>query len=261
MSILVPNRQPSQLFRRTGACVWTSFVASLLLLVGCGASEPPPLGTLDPNSTTYPGVSFTASGSGGTGGTGMTGGCVPEAPPSAYISDFSNWTGTNWGATGALMGTSFKYNGENTTTWTYQLDPSAQNMHVTGTSMDYGGFGMAFDTCVDATAFTGIQFDLWGASVSTVFQIQTSEDQNLDYGDPKAVCDTAVSGECAIPASRIQTVMADQTTIQLPFAEFSGGVPVPTVSENQLIGLQWQFECGNAEGCPVDVRIDNVTFY
>jgi len=256
MSILVPNRHPSQLSLRI------SFGASLLLLVGCGASEPPPLGTLDPNSTTFPGVSVTSSGAGGSGGTGMTGACVPEAPPSAHISDFADWTSTmNWGASGALKGDSFKYNGENTTVWAYELDVAAQNMHVTGTSMDYGGFGMAFDTCVDATAFTGIQFDLWGTSVSTVFQIQTAEDQNMEYGDPRAVCDVAVSGECAIPASRIQTVSAEQTTVQLPFAEFSGGVPVPTVSTNQLLGLQWQFECGNAEGCPVDVRIDNVSFY
>jgi len=257
MSILVPNRHPSQLTLLTSSGAW------LLLLVGCGASEPPPLGTLDPNSTTFPGVSVTgSSGSGGTGGTGMTVACEPEAPPSAYISDFSDWANmTSWGASDALTGKSFKYNGENTTTWAFELDAALQNMHVTGTVMDYAGFGMSFDICVDATAFTGIQFDLWGTSTSTVFQIQTSEDQNKAYDDPKAVCDVAVSGECAIPASRIQTVMTEQTTVQLPFADFSGGVPVSTVSTNQLIGLQWQFECGNAEGCPVDVRIDNVTFY
>lgn len=188
-------------------------------------------------------------------------GCVPEAPPSANISDFSDWAGTNWGVDGALTGTAFRYSGETTTMFDYQLDFAQENMHVSGTVMDYGGFGMAFDICVDASAFTGIQFDLWGVSNSTVFQIQTSEDQNMEYGDPKATCDVAVSGECAIPASRIQTVMETQTTVQLPFADFSGGVPVSTVSTNQLIGLQWQFECGVAEGCPVDVRIDNVTFY
>jgi len=256
MSMLVPNRRPSQL------SFLTSSGALLLLLVGCGASEPPPLGSLEPNSTTFPGVSVTASGAGGTGGMGMTAACVPEAPPSAHISDFADWTSTmNWGASGALKGDSFSYIGPNTTVWAYQLDVAAQNMQVTGTVMDYAGFGMAFDPCVDATAFTGIQFDLWGASTSTVFQIQTSEDQNMEYGDPRAVCDVAVSGECAIPATRIQTVSAEQTNVQLPFAGFSGGTPVPTVSTNQLLGLQWQFECGAAEGCPVDVRIDNVTFY
>src|SRR6186713_2154355 len=107
MSILVPNRHASKL------SVLTSSGALLLLLVGCGASEPPPLGTLDPNSTTFPGVSVTASsGAGGTGGTGMTMPCEPEAPPSAHISDFADWTSMmNWGASGALKGDSFKYVG------------------------------------------------------------------------------------------------------------------------------------------------------
>lgn len=252
MSILVSRRGPSE------PCLFVSAGAVCLLVLGCGASDPPPLGTLDPSSTTHPGVVST-QGSGTDGGPVM--GCVPEAPPSANISDFSDWTGTNWGADDALSGTSFSYVGENTTTFEFQLDIAQQNMHVTGTVMDYGGFGMAFNTCVDATAFTGIQFDLWGSSNSTVFQIQTSEDQNMEYGDPKATCDVAVSGECAIPQARIQTVSATQETVQLPFADFSGGVPVPTVSTNQLIGLQFQFECGTGEGCPVDVRIDNVTFY
>lgn len=255
MSILVSLRGPSQ------PCFFTSAGAVCLLLLGCGGSEPPPLGTLDPSSTTHPGVVTTEAASTGTSTTGSAMGCIPEAPPSAHISDFSDWAGTNWGADGALTGTAFRYAGENTTTFDYQLDFAQQNMRVSGTVLDYGGFGMAFDTCVDATAFTGIQFDLWGTSSSTVFQIQTSEDQNMDYGDPKATCDTAVSGECAIPQARIQTVSETQTAVQLPFADFSGGVPVATVSTNQLIGLQWQFECGAAEGCPVDVRIDNVTFY
>lgn len=249
MSILVSLRAPSQ------PCRFAGVGAVCLLFWGCGPSEPPPLGTLDPSSTTHPGVVTTIS----TGGEML--GCLAEPPPNADISDFSNWDGTNWGDSRSLNGESFSYDEGEGTVFEYAVDDTQGNMHITATVISYAGFGMAFNTCVDATAFTGIQFDLWGSASGAVFQVQTSEDQSKEYNDPKATCDTAVSGTCAVPQSRISDVPAAQTTVQLPWGEFSGGSPVPTVSTNQLIGLQWQFECSSGDPCPVDVRIDNVTFY
>ena len=251
MSILVSLRGPSQ----PGLIVG---MGAACLLWGCGASEPPPLGTLDPSSTTHPGVVSTVSTS--TDG-GAVVGCVPQAPPSADISDFSNWAGTSWGESETLNGSSFSYDEGVETVFAYAVDSAQGNMHITGTVDSYAGFGMGFNTCVDATAYSGIQFDLWGSATGAVFQIQTSEDQSKEYNDPKATCDTAVSGTCSVPQARVAEVATAQTTLQFPWADFSGGSPVPTVSTNQLIGLQFQFECGASEGCPVDVRIDNVKFY
>src|SRR5688500_9078977 len=68
--------------------------AGLLALAGCGATDPPPLGSLDPNSTTFPGAVQSVSTVTGTSTTGAVMGCVPEAPASDHISDFSDWLGT-----------------------------------------------------------------------------------------------------------------------------------------------------------------------
>ena len=68
--------------------------AGLLALVGCAATDPPPLGSLDPNSTTFPGAVESVSTVTGTGTTGPVMACVPEAPASDHISDFSDWVGT-----------------------------------------------------------------------------------------------------------------------------------------------------------------------
>lgn len=249
MSILVSLRALPRHFASAGVVC--------LLLVGCGASEPPPLGTLDPSSTTHPGITSTVSTA--TGGNLVV--CEPEAPPTAYISDFSDWSGKNWGDTNGLYGEAFTYVGDNTEQWGYALDSAQGNMHVTGLVLDYAGFGMGFTPCIDATGFSGIQFDLWGTAGTTKFQVQTSEDQNKDYGDARATCDSAVSGECQIPYLQIADLPTTPTTLTFAWADFSGGNPVPTVSTNQLLGLQWQFECGGGDGCPVDIHIDNVTFH
>lgn len=246
MSILVSLRGPSQLR------LIASVGGGCLFLLGCGASEPPPLGTLDPSSTTHPGVTATG---------GAVEGCLPEVPPGAYITDFSDWSGDVFGREGALSGEAFTYVGDTTMVFDYQIDTGAGNMHVTGQVLDYAGFGLSFGPCTDATAFSGVQFDLWGTAGSALFQIQTSEDQNEEYGDPRAVCSNAEVGECKIPQVRLDDLSATPTTLQFAWADLTGGVPVDSVSPNQILGLQWQFECGGGEGCPVDVRLDNVMFY
>jgi len=255
--ILVRSRSLLGFSRRLGVG------ATLLVLASCGASDPPPLGSLEPNSTTFPGAITAGSTVTGTetSTTGPVMACVPEAPPSDHISDFSDWTGIDWGAPGALFGSSFSYIGASPTMIEFQVDPVEENMHITATVVDYAGFGMRFDPCTDATGFSGIQFDLWGSAGSAVFQVQTSEDQNEDYGDDRATCSVEASGTCAIPQASIAEVTETPTTLQFAWEDFSGGSPVPTLSANQILGLQWQFQCGEAEPCPADVRLDNVKFY
>ena len=125
-----------------------AMVSVSFLLLGCGGSDPPPLGSLNPNSTTYPGVVSTSS---GTGGTGSSEPCVRTPPPSEFITDFSDWVGNDWGSAGKLAGGSFDYNGDATTEFAYQVDLREENMHITGVINDYAGFGISLDPCTDAT--------------------------------------------------------------------------------------------------------------
>jgi len=234
----------------------------LLGLARCAATDPPPLGSLEPNSTTFPGVVQSVSTMTGTSTTGPMMACVPEAPASDHISDFSDWVGTAWGEGSALTGSSFKYVGAAPTAIDYQVDLMQENMHITATVVDYAGFGMSIDACTDAAAagFSGIQFDLWGSAGSAVFQVQTSEDHDKQYDD-RATCPMQEGDTCAVPQASIATVTETPTTLSFAWANFAGGSPVPTLSPNQILGLQWQFQCGEAEPCVVDVRLDNVKFY
>lgn len=239
-----------------------AMVSVSFLLLGCGGSDPPPLGSLNPNSTTYPGVVSTSSGTGGTGGTGSSEPCVRTPPPSEFITDFSDWVGNDWGSAGKLAGGSFDYHGDATTEFEYRIDLREENMHVTGVINDYAGFGISLDPCTDATSYSGVQFDIWGTANSAVFQVQTSEDQNVEYNDPRAVCQVLADGdECVAPQSRIGAVPEAQETLQFAWGDFSGGKPVPTLSPDQILGFQFQFECASGGMCPVDVRIDNLQFY
>lgn len=243
---------------RTPLFLSAGLLSASLALAGCGGSDPPPLGSLDPNSTTYPGAVSTLTS--GTGGTSEP--CVRTPPPSEYITDFSDWSGTAWGSADTLSGSSFDYQGEATTEFEYQVDLRNENMRVTGVINDYAGFGISLDPCTDATSYSGVQFDIWGTANSAVFQVQTSEDQNVEYDDPRAVCQVLQDGdECVAPQSRIGAVPAVQETLMFPWSDFSGGKPVSTLSPDQILGFQFQFECASGGMCPVDVRIDNLQFY
>lgn len=231
-----------------------------LSLTGCwSTTDPPPLGTLDPSSTTHPGVSSTSSTSGAGGGTGNPDDpCVRVEPPGPTITDFSDWAGTAWGSQGRLTGSSFTYVGDNTTDFGFEVDTEAENVHITGVVNDYAGFGMSIDVCTDAEAagYSGVQFDIWGSVSSGLFQVQTSEDHDVQYDD-RATC----TENCQVPGTSMSGITEEPQTLRLPWEDFSGGMPVDTLSPDQIIGFQWQFECATNGMCEVDVRIDNLEFY
>lgn len=258
----------------------------VLAAPACGGDNSDP--TTTTSSTTNPGVGNTATTTGSTSSTSSSGAggntsssttasttsttsttatsttgsaaCSMTAPPNSTISDFSDWTGTSWGADGNLTGGSFgPYMGSGTTDFNFVVNPTDAVLEVTGTINDYAGFGMWFGPCTDASTFTGVQFDISGIvgeAGRMVVQFQTSEDKAVEDG--RGEC-TAAS--CVSPQATVEGVTETVTTVQLPFDSFAGGAPVDTLSPDQLLAIQFQFECETDAACAVDVVIDNLEFY
>ncbi|HEX7505812.1 MAG TPA: hypothetical protein VF550_03510, partial [Polyangia bacterium] len=127
-----------------------------------------------------------------------------------------------------------------------------------------------FQDCVDASAFTGVQFSI-GGSVSGCALAQVTQDSaHLEY-DPSSVAPTRHG--TAAPGGRPHTtrLTADQITsapqtLRMPFAGQSRGVPATPIDKSKLTRMAWAFivdpsSAGGPSSCTADVVIDDVAFY
>ena len=118
--------------------------------------------------------------------------------------------------------------------------------------------------CIDATAHTGVQFDISGTieGLGCTAQYSTNDSAHTNNAvDPKGSGDsTSYAPQAALMVS--PTV----TTVMMPFAgpgAPSGGNPAIAVDKSRLTGVQWQFTTavGTENSCTVDITIDNVRFF
>jgi hypothetical protein len=125
----------------------------------------------------------------------------------------------------------------------------------------YAGFGIFFDTCVDATlaAYSGVKFTVSGSlSAGCSMQFAHNFSQDAYYvGDPKGSC-TAGASQCYAPSTAL-TVGAVPANVTVGFGEVTGGNPITAVDATRLTGPQWQFNVPPA-GCTADIVLDDVTF-
>jgi hypothetical protein len=193
--------------------------------------------------------------------------------PDGHITDFSNREWMNgsgkWCDESGLHGSifSFKGNGPN--------DANSINVNTTDSSLrlsltvsqgSYGGGGIAFDAgCVDASAFTGLQFtvavasgDLTGCAYQV--QLQTFE-QRPTSQNPPGGCDQNFTTCYSFPYVRSGLPVASTdptmpTLVSLPFSQFSAStMPAPA----QIVGIQWQVNSTSGM-CTVELRLDDVAF-
>jgi hypothetical protein len=182
------------------------------------------------------------------------------------ITDFSplGWHATigKFGTLGSLTGSIFSYGGAGSL-MASRVDTTNQNLVLSGNvaAGDYGGGGMSFDSCVNASSYTGVQFTLGGtaAGCDLVFLIQTFSQQS-----------TSVGGGCMSSCYNFPETTLNNTTgpVTVHFADLAGGQPIGAVDiAKQIMGLQWQFQSsapvGDAgqSGCTgVNLTIDDVAF-
>jgi len=197
---------------------------------------------------------------------------MSDNPASATIADFETVDG---GQAALAIGGTFTYGGG----VVQMVTGGAWHVTATSTGMtgaQYWGAGIYFNgnptgtDCVDATMYTGIQFDIKGTVAGTgcSMQYSTNDAQHADMTivtngmtDPKA---GGAMGSYAPQAGVTPT--ATVQTIMMPFAGAgapTGGMPSVPVDKSRLTGVQWQFttSAGTTMSCMVDITIDNVKFY
>ncbi|MES1207487.1 MAG: hypothetical protein ABUS79_16245 [Pseudomonadota bacterium] len=135
----------------------------------------------------------------------------------------------------------------------------------------YVGVAVAFGGCVDATAFTGIQFSISGSFSGCTMQYATGDPEHQDRtsGAPYA---TGPSGAYQ-PQSTLTAaqVTATPQTVRMPFTGATMfGDPQTPLDTTKLVFALWQFDIpaaapatadGGTPTCVADITIDNLTFY
>jgi hypothetical protein len=222
-----------------------------------------------------------SGGRGGGGGIGVGGAagarlgmdCTPSSttvpPASGLIADF---TGVDGGP--GIAGTIFPYPDGSASAPTATVSSGALHLtenHAGSSSPQYVGVALVFAGCIDASAFTGVQFTISGAVSGCAMQYATGD---VEHQDPVTGAPYAAGGPGSYPPQATiaaTEVTAAPQTLKIPFAgNLSFGSPATPVDPKKLILVLWQLTIPTATGttqdaaaasCTADLTIDNVTFY
>ncbi|HLK88530.1 MAG TPA: hypothetical protein VKZ18_01475 [Polyangia bacterium] len=270
-------------------------------ILGLGLAS---LGCSSSNNTTGTGGSNGSGGStgkGGSGGSSATGGAggsgvdaailgcpSSDPPPSAEIANFADGMLDDGGL--QIMGGVYNYG--DTPKPQYSLMPGSIEITdavVVSAANHYQGFGLYFNAgstgtdCTDASAYTGIQFDVSGSLMGDLctvqFSINDSEHADSTVPDPTKSTDASfvpndpkASGPAGAYAPQLQIaskITSTTTTIQVPFKGTNaptGGMPAQAIDIKKIEGVQWQMTTplmgdGAASECDLDMTIKNIKFY
>jgi len=141
-------------------------------------------------------------------------------------------------------------------------------------SNNYSGFGLFFasSSCLDGTAYQGVQFDFAGDLGSCLLGLGASFSGDLSPGDdPRGGCPSPAAGSCYGPAADVTAAARAATssapTLKVPFASLAGGMPIATFDRTSIVTVQWQLSAklgGGADGgnaCAASFTVSNVSFY
>src|SRR5665213_3040859 len=217
-------------------------VSAGLFSLGCRSSSSTPGtgGTSGHAGTTGSTAGTTGSGGGTTGSAGATGtggataACV-TASSSGLIADFMGDGGIE--VVGGLSG----YGGVAMPTFTTTNNTlEIMENNPAGASPQYVGTCLYFNNCVNASAFTGVKFNLGGSYSGCTLQFSINDVQHDDMvTDPKGTC--TLGTMCYSPQASITTVMSNAVPVMEPFITTAGGNPSAPTDKSMLTGIQWQF--------------------
>ena len=186
------------------------------------------------------------AGSGGGASVGYA--CSGTALTSDVITDFSNLVASptstgNYTFVGGVMGGTFSYQ-----TGALTLDTVGNTaLKVTGNVKAYDGFGLYFNTCYNAGAYTGVSFSVKGYAGpkgKLNFRVQTNANTAIMAANMKGTCvSTAADTYADCHASSFDVpVTATATVVTVMFSQLKDGVPVPVVDGKDVVGLEWAFD-------------------
>jgi hypothetical protein len=164
-------------------------------------------------------------------------------------------------------------------------DVSGSNWHMSGTLGDYSGFGLTFNNCflLNASAYQGISFTIRGSvpmGNTVTLNVGTAEDQIshvwLNNRMPPMTTEPTNAGRCVPRTGQYDgscgsptyavPVTAEPTTINVTWAQLTGGSPAPTVNPAEITFIAWNFPppvgAGTSSPTPydVDLIIDDLRF-
>jgi hypothetical protein len=204
--------------------------------------------------TTLPGPVITTNGA-GTGPSHITFGTTPNA----------------WG--------SYAYAAPGQANPTATVTPDGNGLAISGGfgplsggSNNWEGFGLYYNSssCINASSYTGVQFDFSG-DLGGCFVLL-----GLSYSRDLANADDPIRGGCAGTSASCYGPAADFTaaalaatpadpTIRVPFTSMTGGMPVSTFDPAFMVGVQWQLSTTLANpdngSCAANFTVENVMFY
>jgi hypothetical protein len=127
----------------------------------------------------------------------------------------------------------------------------------------WSGAGIFFNSCTDASRYSGVRFSIKGnvGSCPLYFSTTFSEDDAVESNPNHGSCVSAANA-CYPPWS--QPVNAGTTTVK--FSEMTSGSPVSGVNPKDLTGIHWEYRPptdatgGGASSCSANFTIDDVAF-
>jgi hypothetical protein len=195
--------------------------------------------------------------------------------PDGVVTSFSGmeWNGSNgkWCDVHGLDGTVFSYAGASPTTSAAVVDTTAQNLKLNFmvSAGQYAGGGIIFDSCVNASAFTSLQFSASVTAGSLTgctwqVQIQTQDQRPSNDTNPSGGTCNPDAGTCyRYPAvASLTAPTATAMTYTETFATFNNPSSSTIPMSTQVSGIQWQVNSGSSGSgtCTVELRIDNIKF-
>ncbi len=213
-----------------------------------------------------------AVGGQGQGGSGRVNCGASEAiPENGRITDFTEvadgiYAGQNFsfGDSVSLSGGTFFYQPEGNTSLTATVTAGSLNLSGTIPASDYAGFGFWFrPSCSNASAFTGISLTFSGTAGNSEiqFQVQSSRNYPIDSENSKGECTGTWTDGCSNNRVVLQGYGQTAATIEVPFTALVDGLPISPLDPSELLGIQWEFRCGDAADCTPNVTLDDIKFY
>jgi|GEM_PF-1651001 len=215
------------------------------------------------------GAGGASAGAGGTAGSGGAPNNCTKLPANMLLTDFSpatfkaadgtSWTTGKtelWGSSTTLSGGDVFYQGKAASA--AKVTVHGQTLTITASVQpgDYMGYMFNFKpACTNASTTQGLKFDVGADSTLGNATLKVQMQQKSDY--PSTANPSSRPGDC-VPTSvdtqyndclsPAKTVAESGSTlaagpVELPWTAFSGGQPVSTVDNTQLMAIQWQFEC------------------
>jgi hypothetical protein len=190
-------------------------------------------------------------------GTTTTGGLTFGSPP-------DHWTSYTYGSKGQhAPAISPTPDGTGITIASSFVAPVTQN---------WMGVGLSFDgsSCLDGSAFTGVQFDFSGELGDCTLALAANFSANATTTDApgRGSCPYNQYLACyppttmVTPPSPMDAGETGPTTFKVPFTSLGGGSPTPRLDPATILSLQWQLNArSGGPGCTARFTVANVAFY